>query len=281
MKVLAIVHVYYHSMWDELERCLLNIAADDDLTLLLTLSSPSPKLEQRIKECFPGVRIELVANKGYDIWPFLQMLELVNLDDFDLLVKLHTKREMNSRHGMKGVWTPGSVWRDNLLSFCRTLKNWTLTKVQFTQPRVGMVSHELNCYGRQHDYCQFHYPDLNNILNRMGFDMPSNGRFVAGAMFAARPHLFKPFRGLYQEEDFLVPDKTHTEGLPHQLERILGLATCAQGFTIGSFDGTNIRQKELVRNVLRFFWYRQRTSSHVRLRLLGIPVWQRRITKQE
>ena len=276
MKVLAIVHVYYHSMWDELERCLLNIAAEDELTLLLTLSSSSPELEHRIRERFSKVRIEFVANRGYDIWPFLHMLEYVDLDNFDLLVKLHTKRDMHSGHHMKGVWTPGSVWRNNLLSFCSTRENWTATKRQFAQPEVGMVSHELNCYGRQHDYCQFHHPDLKNILARMGFGMPLNGRFVAGAMFAARPHLFKPLSGLYQEEDFPVPDKKHTEGLPHQLERVLGLAICAQGFKVGSFNGTNIRQKEIVRNILRFFFYKQRTSSHIRLRLLGIPVWQTR-----
>ena len=276
MKVLAIVHVYYHSMWEELEHCLLNIAAEDDLTLFLTFAQKNPELAKRIAELFPNCRIEVVANRGYDIWPFLYMLQQADLDDFDLLVKLHTKRDMYNGHGMKGVWTPGPVWRENLLAFCRTRENWKTAKRQFSRPRVGMISHELNCYSRKHDSCEFHYPEIEKILARMGFDMPPKGRFVAGAMFAARPKLLKSFCGLYGEEDFPVPDENHTEGLPHQLERAFGFAAYAQGYRVASYNGKILWLQEFFRKIKKFFFYRQRTSTHIRLRILGIPVMQRR-----
>lgn len=276
MKVLAIVHVYYHSMWDELERCLLNIASEDELTLALTLSSSSPELEHRIRESFPDVRIELVANRGYDIWPFLQILEQVELDDFDLLVKMHTKRDMHDSHAMKGVSTPGGVWRNNLLAFCSTQENWKSTKQLFANLATGLVTHELNCYHRKHDSCQQHYPALEELLKRIGLFLPSNGRFVAGAMFVARPNLFKVFRGYYREEDFPVPDKSHTEGLPHLLERAFGFAACAQGYKILSYNRHNILLVEFFRHCKRYFFYRQVTRNYERLRILGIPVWQKK-----
>ena len=91
------------------------------------------------------------------------MLEYVDLDNFDLLVKLHTKRDMHELHRMKEVWTPGPLWREMLLAFCSTQENWKQTKQRFLSPNIGMVSHELNRYLQEHDSCQFHYTELKNL----------------------------------------------------------------------------------------------------------------------
>ena len=60
-----------------------------------------------------------VENWGYDVSPFLAFIGKVNLDLYDFLVKLHTKRNTPK------VWCnfhsyEGPEWRNELLSFCKT-----------------------------------------------------------------------------------------------------------------------------------------------------------------
>ena len=276
MKVLAIVHVYYKDMWNELEECLRIISTMDELTIFITTCNEDEVFSARVKTIFPEATVQSVANKGYDLWPFMYVMNQVDPSDYDILVKLHTKRDISDGSRLKGAYVSGGRWRNLLLSFCSTPENWELTRKRFQDPKTGMVAHHQLCFKQNQDPCPEHYSKLPSLLSSMGLSWPRQGRYVAGSMFATRASLFNVFRVRFSEDEFPIPDKSHTEGLPHTLERLLGFAVSAQGYRVVSWDGKSIRFEELKDSILRIFFFRQISKSYIRYRIFGIPVWQKR-----
>ena len=41
---------------------------------------------------FPLAKISIVENRGFDVGPFIKTISELNLDNYDFIVKLHTKR---------------------------------------------------------------------------------------------------------------------------------------------------------------------------------------------
>ena len=70
------------------------------------------------KSTFKNVNVEIVKNLGFDLGPFVHVLNEVNLNDYSYVIKLHTKRDI-PLNGKKD-WYTGSGWRDALLKFIRS-----------------------------------------------------------------------------------------------------------------------------------------------------------------
>lgn len=81
-----------------------------------------------------------MGNYGYDVALFFNVLDRLDLDCFDYVIKLHTKRDTPK------CWvnfTPfeGGQWRRSLLSFCATPEAARRTLAAFARrPRLGMVA---------------------------------------------------------------------------------------------------------------------------------------------
>lgn len=89
-KFLVIAHVYYHDLWYILDRCIQNLPKDS-FDLIVTTTSNIEELSSKVKEHSPNAKVELCENRGYDIWPFIKVLKSVKLDEYEFLIKLHTK----------------------------------------------------------------------------------------------------------------------------------------------------------------------------------------------
>ncbi len=84
------VHVYYAELWDEIYEYLNNISHNYTLYITTTKS-----LYENVKTLkMPNVKVEIYAydNIGYDIYPFLQIMKILERDNIDVFCKLHTKR---------------------------------------------------------------------------------------------------------------------------------------------------------------------------------------------
>ena len=94
--ILVHVHIYYEFLWPELKSCLKNI---DGYThqIVVTLVKENPKLQEDILSSFPNAKIEIVENLGFDLGPFIHVLNEVNLDDYSYVIKLHTKRDIPTK----------------------------------------------------------------------------------------------------------------------------------------------------------------------------------------
>ena len=141
-RVLVIVHVYYPELWPSLAERISLIPGAFDLVVTL-VEGRSEALADSIVAQFPGVDFEVVPNRGRDMWPFVRVLELGLVGDYDAVLKLHTKASVHR--------IDGDAWRDRLLdSLCPSREGIDLIlELLRRDPAVGMVAPAGAVLGRE------------------------------------------------------------------------------------------------------------------------------------
>lgn len=239
VKVAVIAHAFYPEFWPELARCIRTVGNACDL--FVTYVDESAVVAAR--RDFPSARFIACENRGYDVWPFLKVLQEIPLDDYDLVVKLHTKRDVTGELlVLNHAWVGGSAWRERLLAFVATGDAWRRTLRCFTDPRIGMVADRHLVFRRgdlpakldgSFDRAREEFRSLT------GFAVPAEAEYVAGTMFAARPMALKPLLARRFEASAFEPSAGHRcETYAHLMERMLGFSVAAAGLRIAAFNGS-------------------------------------------
>ena len=135
-KVLLHLHLYYTDQLKFMIKKMKNINSCN-WDLYVTLVEENQKIINQIKEFKPDAKIIIVENRGYDVWPFLQVLNHVNLDDYDFILKFHTKNYRN----IKDFYGKGFSWRNFLID--ALLKNKKIfannLKIITENPDIGII----------------------------------------------------------------------------------------------------------------------------------------------
>ena len=242
-RTLVVIHLYYPQLWKELLECVRSIDGEKDV--IVTFADEAAVAEAR--RDLPEARFLLCENRGFDVWPFLFALHQVRLPDYALVVKLHTKRDIDFGFDFKfnGCHFNGPTWRERLLSFCATPRAWARTKRELLRPGVGMAADRHVVVGRCHvryDHAERAYDAALAEINALGGRQvdSSAGRFVAGTMFAAKP---EPLEFLLKRNFTaeMFPTSAHIEisdcQYAHVVERMMGLAVGACGQRIVAANG--------------------------------------------
>ena len=256
MKTLVVVHVYYPQLWPELAACVRNIDGERDL--VITYGDEAAIAEAR--RDFPEVRFLQCENRGYDIWPFIAALQSSDLSTYEAIVKLHTKRDVESdiAFDFNHAVYNGSAWRNFLLGFVRTPEAWHRARKLLAKSGVGMVA-ERHVVMRRRDVPVARTKEsFDAAAEFLGLDpkrVSRSGQYVAGTMFAAKPAALRPLLGKELTAEMFDPPAGHmTETFAHVMERALGLSVTAAGLRIVAFNGS-LR--------LRRAWYRLRKLIRV------------------
>lgn len=232
-RLLVVFHVFYHDQVDYYIDKLKNINGCQ-WDLVVTCSTCSEETERKLKAFAPDVRIIEVENVGYDVWPFIKALRSVDLADYGMLLKLHTKNVNVLRWKANGLKMRGSQWRDVLVdSMLRSPEQFRRCLELFRKHKdTGMVcSYELLV-----GFTQRRREDLfmlKDEAERLGIS--TRGRkFCAGTMFAVRPECMKKIVESYVGADsWPTYSPSHSKGtLAHVYERLLSLAVTDSGFKI-------------------------------------------------
>ena len=231
-KILVVMHVYYSDQLDLLLNCLKNIPQDYDLYVSL------PKLDaaivDKIKAFKPDANFVVSENVGYDIWPFVKVINDVDLSKYQYVIKLHTKRDLEGLviHPLgNGCFIRGgSDWRDYLLSFIKTRENLEKCLVALENPEIGMCA-RYNLIHNKPDHCgviseaKKSYPDY--------FMDVHNYCFVAGTMFISKIAPIQFIKDMHLTSDkFEGANTNHTTQLAHVIERDIGAALYQSGMKI-------------------------------------------------
>ena len=278
MKVLVVAHVFYPELWPELAGCICNIV-DCDLTV--TYVDEASVAEAR--RDFPRARFLLCENCGYDVWPFLKAVQSVDLAGYDLVVKLHTKRDVDLPRKAEVGYTVlnGSRWRDYLLAFVRTPGAWAKTIARFADPSIGMVADRHVVFRRCDAKREAHGGSFDTAVRELnekwGIPSKRNGRFVGGTMFAVRaPILARLVARPFSAEMFGASGGHENETYAHVLERMFGLVVSGLGFRVEGFDGS-VAVRRFWAAVGKFFFDSRRTERRRSIRLCKITVYLRRL----
>src|SRR5574344_1873728 len=225
--ILVHVHIYYEFLWPELKDCLKNIE-DYPHQIVVTLVKENLQLQDDILKTFPNAKIKVVENLGFDLGPFINVINEVNLDDYSYVIKLHTKRDIPTKDSF--AWFAGPRWRNALLKFIKTKEIFKKVLNAFEiNPDIGMHGPNISTFNKR---CDDHvaYKETNNFISSYGLPIMKY-KFVAGTMFMVRAPLLKLLLSLnLTQKDFEIPDDTH-EGcqLAHKLERFCGYLVINQG----------------------------------------------------
>ena len=230
-RVAVIAHVFYLDIWPELAACILNVKeVSSSADIFVTLpESTDESAVHRIKSTFPEADVRRLSNRGFDVGPFFEVISRIDLDSYDYVVKLHTKR--NGFGIVNFCPLPGRSWRKLLLGFCSSPENAKQTFALLNDnPKVGMVgSGALVMHPEDELTGRFSISGAESEQPEKSADWC----FIAGTMFAVRAALLKKMACRLSFDDFpAMPAGSHDAGLAHSIEREFGREVHKQGFQI-------------------------------------------------
>jgi len=277
MKKMA-VHLHIHYV-DQLPQilCYLKNLEDADYDLFVTTTAPTDSLSA-IKSAYPTAKIWNVPNLGYDIGPFIDFLHHINLDDYEYILKLHTKGKtsknytrLNGNRFDNALW--GRVLWDSQLATKERLQ--TNLKILESNSTVGMVGSKYCITSASRDYNKL-LPQINAELEKLNFSPVTKLSFVAGSMYLVRAKCLEPLLH-YKINDFSTTDGNVKEGtLAHIIERIIGVLVEAQGYTIREIRHNGYGLRFCLVVIKRFIFQKKLTGAGRKLiKICKIPVYSK------
>lgn len=278
--ILVHLHLYYLNQLDEILSRLQNLQGLN-YDLYVTMVNKSPAAEQKIKQFKPDTHILQVANQGYDIGPFIEVLHSLNLDNYDYVLKIHTKGTAAENYTrINGKRLNNKLWNRLLFDALLFSEEQVHNNLrQLANADIGMLSSAYLITDDKKLYEQF-LPQINEILQAESLPQVDTFSFVAGTMFWAKASLFKPLQK-YRLADFPVTDGKVKEGtLAHCFERLFGAVAQAQGLKLYGVKSSKVGFTFALNEFKRFLFYKKHTQSgKLLIKICKIPIWTQKINK--
>ena len=237
-RLLVIFHVYYHDRVDYFINKLKNIKGCR-WDFVATYSEYSAETEAKLKAFKPDVRLIEVENVGYDVWPFIKVLETVDMSRYEYLMKIHTKRDIDKKTIINRIRLDRYGWRELLVeAMLKSPMRFRRCMSILKRKDVGMVC----CYEL--------LKKLDNILPEDTWQLKEEAErvsiridgpyFCAGTMFMARVDAMKKIMNAGLDvNSWDRKSKSDSIGtLAHVYERLVCFAVWDAGYRIvgvGSF----------------------------------------------
>ncbi len=209
----VVFHLYYHELWEKIKPYLLNLQEIGAFDLYITTPVENKELFDSIKQsfsCAVNIYIYIVKNEGADLYPFFEVLDSLDLDQYDILYKIHTKRDVKQRRKINGINCGLHYWRECML-------NDILGKTTVRNRLQDFIDDEkLGASG--------YFPYLISIPH-------SPDKYYGGTIFMARAHLYKCLQHKYAVHDFVNTSGNRFSDFTYQCEALLGCCIAEQGYS--------------------------------------------------
>lgn len=220
LKVAVHLHIYYLDLLDEFIENLENIPIPFDLYITL-VEKPESEIK-KIFDFFPNTKVFTVPNQRTDLGGFAEVVNNINLDHYDALIKLHTKKSLHTGVEQK-------EWRQRLVkTLIGSKKQATTTLHEFLDKKTGMV-------GGYEDLSNvpYEYPEVSDDLCQK-LEIKNINLFFKGTMFIIHPKILK--RLVEKKITLSDFDPIKNGKLAYAMERIFGSLCLEQGYKIKALD---------------------------------------------
>lgn len=278
VKLLVIFHLYYEDQLDFFLEKMHSINGCE-WDLIVTGPEHDENVRNRISEFKPGAVFLTTSNLGYDIWPFIAAIKSVRLEDYDLLLKLHTKNSNICGTRVNGIRMRGYEWRDILVG--GLLGSGTVFKNaldSFDDPSVGLVCNRTILKEVSNGL----YEDLRPLEEELAYlgITTEDRHFCAGTMFMARVMPYKILQSDKVVESKFAAGVSHARGsMAHIYERIISILVADAGYvplglSVDSFRDFRVRLHDMFTPVLSwvFALSRKGEESHKYLTIFGFDI---------
>lgn len=93
-KIAVHLHLFYEELWPEIKLYLKNLECYNFDLFITYPEKISEEILKDIKGFKSNVYLFNTPNKGFDLGPFIYFLHKINLNSYDIIFKLHTKRNI-------------------------------------------------------------------------------------------------------------------------------------------------------------------------------------------
>jgi len=237
-KILVCLHLYYVDQADMFAEKIKSALGKCDYNLFVTINNSDFETEQKFLSFKPDAKFIIVKNVGADIFPFITVLNFVNLEDYDYIVKLHTKKiyDESDTPYSPDIFThiERRLWSAYLTSFL-TSQNMEKILINFERDKkLGMVADYrviLKNFNKHKGITTL----TKNLLKEQR--LPLKITYPAGTMFIARAGIFNLLKKLnLTENDFHEYSSnslfTGVFIFPKVMEQFIGNCANASGLTL-------------------------------------------------
>ena len=246
-RCLVILHLYYDSSWKEINEYIKSLSPYRfDLIITTTIELIPQETIDQIKAEYPKAQVIPTENKGYDLQPFFMVLKTIDLEQYDIVFKLHSK---STKRPFVYIYRQFFLRRDwflNLYEGILSGRNVHKTiETLFNRKGVGIIAaknlivkdpkHKVNL--------------INKIAAKTGRKMIEDYSFVAGTCFAIKAECLKPLQEMHLENEE-YPPLVASRGMSfaHFVERYICSVVVANGYTIEG-NSANVFRRFLLKPV--------------------------------
>ncbi|MGC5197947.1 rhamnan synthesis F family protein [Aphanothece microscopica] len=228
-RIAVIAHLYYTDLVPDI---LIRLAAiKEPFDLIVTMPDwGARRITELVQEAYPSSLFYASVNRGRDIGPFMDLLPTLIDKDYDVILKLQTKRGYFRSNHMIPEY--GEIWRKD-----------TFDALLGSESRVSAILHkfsaepQLNMVGPEPfllPLYSYPYHDGGILADALiGELRPDNGQFFAGTMFWVRPSCLQPLAQL-NTSHFGSETGANDGGLEHLIERMFADAAAADSGMLAS-----------------------------------------------
>lgn len=246
-RLLVVLHVYYHDQIDYFIEKLANIT-DCEWDLIVTWPDEQEASMAKIRAFKPDASFITVDNAGYDVWPFIKVIQKTDFSKYDYVLKLHTKRYMTKTMKIEGLDMHRWYWRDALVDpILKTKERFSkCLSIMEYNAKVGYIcSYELHM-----DLKEMLKKDekmLREEAKRISLGSFKGGRFCAGTMFLARLKGLEKLKEIeFTDDMWNFEAKSGISGtMAHAYERLLCLIIRDAGYISRSLPSSKRRSSKV------------------------------------
>ncbi|QKJ67892.1 glycosyltransferase [Deefgea piscis] len=223
-KIAIVLHLFYLDQWRFFCNQFKALQFSFDLFITTTIKLKSVVVDL-IKMDFPFANVYAFDNRGRDFSPLVQLIQLVDFNNYDFVCKLHTKKSPHLDADFV------DDWRNEILRGIIPVRNeiFNIFSIFDKFPDVGVISSQgtlvfADAYIHNRAY-------LEKLSLRLGFEFSElKYEYPAGSMFWCRGIVLDSFKNLnINIEDFEIEQGQLDGTLAHALERLVPLVAFKSG----------------------------------------------------
>ncbi len=243
-RILVILHLFYPDSWPEIREYLKNLDVYSYDFIVTYIEGFSEETMKEVKQFKPDTKFVRCVNKGFDLGPFFEAIRNVDLDDYDIVIKLQSKNVTKIRY-IYNQFLHTRDWFENL--FDGVLRSDVIHRsidLLGEENRYGIVAAE-NLIVRDPRHKQHLVKKRLEEFKESGkirdINYVDNYQYVAGTCFAIRAKLLKRMQALDLHSDDFENTSRGLFSFGHLMERVIAFDIVNQGY---EFYGNKVDQKQ-------------------------------------
>lgn len=231
MKLLVHLHLYYLNQTDYFIERLKSLTVPFDFVVTMVQDDEVSKL--KILHEFPNTRFLLVKNLGYDVYPFIQAMQVCDLNSYDYVLKLHTKNHRTNRISIHHIHYTNWELRDDLINpLIGSKRSFRKIFRKIQSPKIGIVCSRNFIHNQE---TQANVENTKLLCKDYNISYKSNFIFCAGTLFLCKTEMVKKVLSRpFNDDDFAHGTNTTGDAgtVAHSMETIFGAICSLQGLQI-------------------------------------------------